>query len=60
MSERKMKTSVILKTLEKMQNDYDEDSQEYLALKKAMLIIDTLTNIRRRLAEKADDYKTVQ
>lgn len=55
--ERKMKTSVILKTLAQIQQNYNWETQEYLALEKAMLIISTLTRVQMKLASQPEFVK---
>ena len=53
MIEKKLKTSVILKTLTEIQKNYDEDSLEYLVLHKAKDLFITMNDIRGRLARTA-------
>ena len=54
MSERKMRTSVIIKTLTEIQKNYEEDTDEWLALEKAMTLFDTMNRIRVGLMRNAD------
>ena len=48
-----MRSSVILKNLNKIKEDYPEDSEEHLALEKAIYILEGLFNIRRRIVAAA-------
>ena len=57
MTERKLKTSVIVKTLTEIQTNYDEESLEYLVLHKAKDLFTTMNNIRGKLARNADAHK---
>lgn len=59
MENRKLKTSVILKTLTEIQKNYNEDSLEYLVLYKAKDLFATMNNIRVRLAMNADIHKII-
>ena len=53
MAERKLRTSVILKTLTEIQTNYDEDSDEWLTLEKAKDLFFTMNKIRVGLAQAA-------
>lgn len=53
MTERKLKTSVILKILTEIQTNYDEDSDEWLTLEKAKDLFFTMNKIRVGLARAA-------
>lgn len=53
MAERKLRTSVILKTLTEIQTNYDEDSDEWLTLEKAKDLFFTMNKIRVGLARAA-------
>ena len=57
MTDRKLKTSVIVKTLTEIQSNYDEESLEYLVLHKAKDLFITMNNIRGGLMRNANDHK---
>ena len=57
MIDRKLKTSIILKTLTEIQSNYDEDSLEYLVLHKAKDLFTTMNNLRGRIGRTADIHK---
>ena len=51
MQNRKVKTSVIVETLTKIQVNYDEDSLEYLVLEKAKDMFITMNRIRGKISK---------
>ena len=54
--ERKLKTSVILGLLTEIQKNYNEDSDEWLALHKAKDLFYTMNRIRIGL-QRTNDYR---
>lgn len=57
MTDKKLKTSVIVKTLTEIQTNYDEESLEYLVLHKAKELFMTMNWLRVGLARNANDHK---
>ena len=60
MENKKIKTSVILKTLTEIQSNYDEDSLEYLVLYKAKDLFATMNRIRVRLRANEEMFKSLE
>jgi len=59
MINKRIKTSVILKTLAEIQTNYDEDSLEYLVLEKSKILFMSMNWIRCGLS-RTKDYKPIE
>ena len=60
MVNKRIKTSVILKTLAEIQTNYDEDSLEYLVLEKSKSLFMSMNWIRCGLSKTKDIYKPIE
>ena len=58
MTNRKLKTSVIVKTLTEIQKNYEEDSIEYLVLEKSKHMFITMNGIRAGIMRTNSIFKS--